>query len=133
MPVAITTILAALGGLAFLGGVFVILVRVVIAPAMAAYIAEKDLEYFRKALRGAIALAEPIVSLTPTDIDNVILEKFVKPAMAEFEKVRGKKAPMPASIATNVVKGMLVSASTGVSPVAVSVGTLSKLDLKARP
>lgn len=129
MPIALASILAALGGLAFLGTVFVVLVRVVIAPAMAQYILEKDLEHFRKVLRGAISIGEPIVAMTPTDIDDIILERFVKPAMAEFEKVKGKPSPMPTAIAANVVKGMLIEKAAA----ALAGASLQQLSNKFGP
>lgn len=128
MPIALATALAAIGGVAVVVAVLAALVRFAI-PLWGAKLTESELDGIRAALRGAITLADPVVKLTPTDIDNALLDGVVKVALAEFERVRGRKpARVDEQTIRDTAKGMIISragkslASQSGAPVGVSSG-----------
>lgn len=128
MPIALATALAAIGGVAVVVAILAGLVRFAI-PLWGAKLTDSELDGIRSALRGAIALADPVVQLTPTNIDNMFLDGVVKVALAEFERVRGRKPTrVDDQTIRDMAKGMAVSragkslASMSGAPVGVSVG-----------
>jgi hypothetical protein len=109
MPIALATALAAIGGIAVVVAVLAALVRFAI-PLWGAKLTDSELDGIRQALRGAIALADPVVRLTPTNIDNALLDGVVKVALAEFERVRGRKPTrVDDQTIRDMAKGMAVS------------------------
>lgn len=90
MPIALATALAAIGGVAVVVAILAGLVRFAI-PLWGAKLTDSELDGIRSALRGAITLADPVVRLTPTNIDDLFLDGVIKVALAEFERVRGRK------------------------------------------
>ena len=109
MPIALATALAAIGGIAVVVAVLAALVRFAI-PLWGAKLTDSELDGIRQALRGAIALADPVVRLTPTKIDNALLDGVVKVALAEFERVRGRKPTrVDDQTIRDMAKGMAVS------------------------
>ena len=109
MPIALATALAAIGGVTIVVAILAGLVRFAI-PLWGAKLTESELDGIRAALRGAITLADPVVRLTPTNIDDLFLDGVVKVALAEFERVRGRKPSRvdPQTI-RDMAKGMAVS------------------------
>ncbi len=109
MPIALATALAAIGGIAVVVAVLGALVRFAI-PLWGAKLTDSELDGIRQALRGAIALADPVVRFTPTNIDNALLDGVVKVALAEFERVRGRKPTrVDDKTIRDMAKGMAVS------------------------
>lgn len=126
MPIALATALAAVGGIAVVVAVLAGLVRFAI-PLWGAKLTDSELDGIRQALRGAIALGDPVVRLTPTNIDDMFLDGVIKVALAEFERVRGRKPTrVDDQTIRDMAKGMAVSraskslASMSGAPVAVS-------------
>lgn len=109
MPIALATALAAIGGVTIIVAILAGLVRFAI-PLWGAKLTESELDGIRSALRGAIALGDPVVRMTPTNIDDLFLDGVVKVALAEFERVRGRKPSRvdPQTI-RDMAKGMAVS------------------------
>lgn len=109
MPIALATALAAIGGVAFIVAVLAALVRFAI-PLWGAKLTESELDGIRSGLRGAITLADPVVRLTPTNIDDLFLDGVIKVALAEFERVRGRKPTrVDDQTIRDMAKGMAVS------------------------
>jgi hypothetical protein len=126
MPIALATALAAIGGVTIIVAILAGLVRFAI-PLWGAKLTESELDGIRAALRGAITLADPVVKLTPTNIDNAFLDGVVKVALAEFERVRGRKPTrVDDQTIRDTAKGMIITraskslASQSGAPVGVS-------------
>lgn len=130
MPIALATALAAIGGVAVVVAILAGLVRFAI-PLWGAKLTDSELDGIRSALRGAIALADPVVRLTPTNIDDALLDGVVRVALAEFERVRGRKPKRvdPQTI-HDIAKGMALSrasksaASMSGTPVGIRIGSI---------
>lgn len=115
MPIALATALAAIGGVAVVVAILAGLVRFAI-PLWGAKLTDSELDGIRSALRGAITLADPVVRLTPTNIDDLFLDGVVKVALAEFERVRGRKpSRVDQQTIHDMAKGMAASRSAKVS------------------
>jgi hypothetical protein len=84
-------------------------------------LSDADLDRMIGALKGAVAIADPIVSSTPIKIDNEVVDGLVKVALDEFVRERGRRPKVSAETLTNVaraVAGKSIAAKSG-APVAV--------------
>ena len=128
MPAALLTALAAVGGIAVIVAILAGLARFAV-PYWGAKLDEKDLEFIRKSIDGAIVIAEPVVRFTPTNIDDAFLDGVLKVVRDEFYRVRGRTARVDDKTIKDIAKAKVIIAAK--PKLAGAIGGIA--DFKARP
>jgi len=122
MPAALLVALASVGGIAVIVAILAGLARFAV-PYWGAKLDEKDLEFIRKSLDGAITIAEPVIRMTPTNIDDAFLDGVVKVVRDEFRRVRGRAPRVDVATIKDIAKAKTIKAMAAPSgaPVGVSL------------